>query len=127
MVSRAAAGLVLIAMLTAGATPCAGWQASAQARHDCCQDGMCPGSVGDDRAQGEHSQATADRCCATSEEKSQRDASRSVVAFFAVPAPAPLDLLPRTDPIHPAGPPLQAMPVALHAPPLYVLFSVFLV
>ena len=127
MVRRAAAGWLVIAMLIAGAAPCAGWQASAQARHDCCVDGVCPDSIGELAGRGDVSQEAADRCCATSEEKNQHDRSQSAVVLFAVPPPTAIGLPPYVDAVHLRRPLLHAIPVARHAAPLYVLFSVFLV
>jgi hypothetical protein len=124
---RSAAGLVVIAMLMTGAAPCAGWQASAQARHDCCEAGMCPDAVGSMPAHGTMSQAAGDQCCATSEEKAQRDSSRLAAVFFAVPAPVPADLLPHAESLRPARPPLHATSAALQPTARHVLFAVFLV
>jgi hypothetical protein len=126
MVRRSAAGLVLIAMLMSGAVPCAGWQASAQARHDCCEEGMCPDAVGKMPGHGTMSQ-TADQCCATSEDEGQRDSSRLVTAFFAVPPPVPVALLPHTESARPARPPLHEISAALDPTARHVLFAVFLV
>lgn len=117
----------MIAMLMAGATPCAGWQASAQARHDCCVDGTCPDAIGEPAGHGDISQETADQCCATSEAKDQRDRSQAVVGLFAVPPPAAAEVPPHTVALHPPRPALQTSSVPHHAAPLYVLFSVFLV
>ena len=127
MVKRAAAGWLVIAMLIAGAAPCAGWQASAHARHDCCVDGVCPDSIGEMAGHGDVSQEAADRCCATSEEKNQHDRSQSAVVFFAVPPPTASGLLPHVEAVRVRGLILHTIPVLQHAPPLYVLFSVFLV
>lgn len=127
MLRRSATGLVLIAILMSGAAPCAGWQASAQARHDCCAEGMCPDAVGSMPDHGTMSQAAADQCCATSEEKGQRDSSRLVAAFFAVAPPAAVDAPPHTGPTRPARPPLRAISAALHPTARHVLFAVFLV
>lgn len=127
MMRRAAAGLVVIAMLLAGATPCTGWQASAEARHDCCVNGTCPDSLGETGGQTDISQEAADQCCASSEGKDQRDGSQSAAAFFAVPPPGTLGDVAHTASVslRPSLP--RHLPLAQPAAPLYVLYSVFLV
>lgn len=127
MLNRVAAGWLIIGMLIAGAAPCAGWQASAQARHDCCTEGVCPDSVDGATDHRGVSQEAADRCCATSEEKNQRDRSQSAVVVFAVAAPATVGVPPHAEAVHFHRPALHTPSVALHPTPLYVLFSVFLV
>lgn len=127
MVSGLAARCLLVTMLAAGGVPCAGWQASAEARHDCCAEGACPAMLGQAADHSDISQEAADRCCATSEQKDQRDGSQSPAASFAVPPQAPSNDVPHTAVVYFRCPPPDTFPTALPGAPLYVLFSVFLV
>ena len=127
MIRRSTAGLVVMAMLLAGALPCAGWQASAQARHDCCEKGACPDSLRQAAGQPEITQEAADQCCASSEENGQRDKSQSVAAIFVVSPPVASGGVPHADAVPIPRPIRDRNPVPLPAAPLYVLFSVFLV
>jgi hypothetical protein len=133
MISRAAALAVVLALLSAGAIPCAGWESTSQARHDCCVDGKCPDEVSNTSGHssshpGGVTQAEADRCCATSEQTHQQRASQFADASFALIPPAEtstvLDssalLLPDRIARDRASAP--SPPTRLH-----VLFSVFLV
>ena len=127
MMRRFAAGFVVIAMLVAGAAPCAGWQASAEARHDCCATGACPDSLGETAGQTNISQEAADQCCASAEEKDQRDGPQSAAAFFAVPPPGALGDVAHTASVYLRRSLPRNLPLTHPAAPLYVLYSVFLV
>jgi hypothetical protein len=67
--------VAMMALLTGVPADCAGWQATAQGRMDCCsrQNHDCP------------DQAAADNCCSRSEERQQQ---RSGVQQFVLPVPA---------------------------------------
>jgi hypothetical protein len=132
MVTRTVAAFAIVALLGAGVAPCAGWQPTRGARADCCEKGHCPGELTNGANHlGGHSgsmtQAEADRCCATSEQKHQQGSAQFVDAAFVllqpidhlttvtIDGPLPDRVVPDLIPIHP--PPT----------PLHVLFSVFLV
>lgn len=129
MARRMAAALVALAMF--GVAPCAGWESTAKARHDCCVDGQCPGQVEADGHSGNHSggvtQALADQCCANSEQQNQQRSAQFAGATF-VPLPplesvviAAADIQP-PERIDPFAVPVPSPPARLH-----LLFSVFLV
>ena len=132
MLSQATAALLVLTLFGASAGPCAGWESSAQARHDCCVDGHCPDEVSSAAGHGNHSgalpQAEADRCCAASEQKHQQRAAQFADASFALISPAATStVLDSVAPLLPdriAGDraPAPSPPTRLH-----VLFSVFLV
>jgi hypothetical protein len=92
MLSQATAALLVLTLFGASAGPCAGWESSAQARHDCCVDGHCPDEVSSASGHSSHpgavTQAEADRCCAASEQKHQQRATQFADATFALMAPA---------------------------------------
>ena len=71
---------------------CAGWQATPEARLQCCQDGACPHHHHEDNAsRTKLTQAAADDCCA----QSQRDeSSPSGVVFSSTITLAILQYLP---------------------------------
>ena len=71
----AVAGVVV--MTAATASPCAGWEATPDERHDCCERRHCQ-HAGDAGNSGS-SQADADQCCARSE-RGTADRSESQVA-----------------------------------------------
>jgi hypothetical protein len=133
MVSRlVATAVVVIALLGAGVAPCAGWQSTPKDRADCCEKGQCPGEISNGASHpgghsGNLSQAQADQCCATSEQKNQQGSAQSVNAAFVLLQPVAVPVtLPLAVPL-----PDRAFPdvIPIHPPPtpLHVLFSVFLV
>jgi hypothetical protein len=131
MARRLAAALIVFALFGVSVAPCAGWESTAQARHDCCVEGQCPGQVNADGHPGSHpgdvTQAQADQCCATSEQQNQQRSAQFAGATSLLLPPlesvvvAAADIKPpeRTDPI--------AVPVPSPAARLHLLFSVFLV
>jgi hypothetical protein len=131
MANRLVAGFVAVALLGVGVAPCAGWESTAQARHDCCVEGQCPGQFeraghGTDHAD-DMTQAQADRCCATSEQQNQSRSTQFVgTAFLLAPPVERLvalaeDIRP-PDRLDPHAVPVLSPPARLH-----LLFSVFLV
>jgi hypothetical protein len=131
MARRLVAAFIAFALSGVSVAPCAGWESTAKARHDCCVEGQCPDQVTADRHSGGHSggvtQAQADQCCATSEQQhQQRTAQFAGATYLLLPplervAVAATDIQPpqRTDPV--------AVPVPSPPARLYLLFSVFLV
>jgi hypothetical protein len=87
---RRAAVLALAIGLVAGAwRPCAGWEATAEARMSCClRHGACAThKVSDGAGATTVHQSDADACCAGSE---RQDASQPSVAVVLAPALVPL-------------------------------------
>ena len=71
---------------------CAGWQTSAEARLECCQDGACPMHHHEDAASPTHiTQAAADTCCAPSP---RHESSPSTAVFATTMTLAVLQSLP---------------------------------
>ena len=127
MLQRSAAALALVAMLMAGAAPCVGLEASAATHHDCCMDPNCPESRAPMAGHVMASPAAADDCCAMSEDRAPRQAALLAVPFVAAPPLGVLDVLPHASPVDLPRLPPRPLPTDLHAAPLYLLFSVFLI
>lgn len=133
MVSRlVTTAVVVIALLGAGVAPCAGWQPTPKGRADCCEKGQCPGELTNganhpDGHSGNLTQAQADQCCATSEQKHQQGSAQFIDAAFVIAQPIESLTTVAID----GPPPDRVVPdvVPIHPPPtpLHVLFSVFLV
>ena len=117
---------VAIVSLLGTSVPCVGWTGSPVERMDCCKKGMSPGEVGDAGPSHDMAQDAANRCCATSEERNQQSASQSPSSFVAV-APFVASVAPHEAPAALEVPRHTAPPPALHARPLHLLLSVFLV
>lgn len=127
--SRIAVAALLVVLLGAGnVAVCSGWQASAQARMDCCSQGTdCPMRHGDGHSTSSQlKQSDADRCCASSERSSAtQQTSMSLVAVveplraFVTIEPPPAPRLVRRAMWEP--------PPDLHHVSTHVLLSVFVV
>jgi hypothetical protein len=116
-----------MAFLATAGVPCAGWQPSAEARHDCCAKGSCPNML---RKAADHdniSQEAADQCCARSEEKNQQNSSQFATVFFAIAPVITVTTVPHTEVFHVRSPRLDHAPPAPASTPRHVLLSVFLV
>jgi hypothetical protein len=122
---------LMLALVDAHVAVCAGWQATPEARMDCCvEDCTCPmhdskSEAGSGKAL---TQAEADSCCASSEREDSSPSNPSTAAPIsntvlgeAVVIPAPIPPLVLTDHWRTAVP-ISVTPVARH-----VLLSVFLV
>lgn len=130
---RVVAALLVLSLFGAGVAPCAGWQSTAEARHDCCVEGQCPDQLTADSHSASHrapvSHSQADQCCAASERQQQQSRSTpSAVAAFVLAAPVDVVVLPANDIRRPGslaaeiGGPVPSPPASLH-----LLYSVFLV
>ena len=131
MSRRLAAALLVFALFGVGVAPCAGWESTAKARHDCCVEGQCPDQIKTDDHSGRHpggvTQTEADQCCATSEQQNEQRSAQFTGATFLLLPPlesvivAAADITPpdRTDPF--------AVPVPSPPARLHLLYSVFLV
>lgn len=127
MADRFIASCVMVALFMTAGVPCAGWQASAEARHDCCAKRTCPEMM---RSTADHdniSQEAADQCCARSEEKNQQNSSQFATVFFAIAPVITLTNVPQTEVFHVQSPRLDHAPPAPASTPRHVLLSVFLV
>ena len=125
---RAASVVCLLAFAQSAVAGCAGWQPTAEARRQCCEDGACPLHHHEDGASPTRvTQSAADDCCAQSP---RHESAPSVTVFASTMTPAvvgsmpavllsPLPLLPRSAPWETPSPPTH---VAKH-----LLFSVLLV
>ena len=123
---------LMLALVDAHVAVCAGWQATPEARMDCCTgDCACPMHESTSHGSGSRkalTQAEADSCCASSEREDSSPSNPSTVAPIsnavlgeAVVIPAPIPPLVLTDHWRTAVP-ISVTPVARH-----VLLSVFLV
>jgi hypothetical protein len=125
--SRHVAALLTLFVLSVRGVPCAGWQSTEQGRHDCCIEGQCPAQLESSSHSHDMSQAEADRCCATSEERQQQQSAQSFGVIFVVAAPVELpasfaDAVRPPEHLQPDVLPVPSPPARLH-----LLFSVFLV
>ncbi len=118
----------MLAFAQSAAADCAGWQATPEARRQCCQDGACPLHHHEDAAsRTQVTQSDADDCCAHSErhESSPSGAvfastmTLAVVQSLPPVVLSPLPLIPLSAPWETPSPPTH---VAKH-----LLFSVLLV
>ena len=123
------AACTILALMPGAAALCAGWQATAEARLDCCASSACAAEhVGSARGDNSNAvtQAEADDCCAAAESR-QPTSSQSpgpvaatigpVITYLIIPA-APLPAIPDADSSVPS-------PIADHVS-RHVLLAVFL-
>jgi hypothetical protein len=110
---------------------CAGWQATPEARMECCKNGTtCPMHQSDaNRSRSPHSitQAQADTCCAAS---SNRSESPTAVSSFALVNAATLPaIVPSVVPVaaHALEEWRALVPLPVSPVPKHLLLSVFLV
>jgi hypothetical protein len=118
----------VLAFVQGAVAQCAGWQATAQARLNCCRDGMCPLHHREDSAsRTQITQAVADDCCAQSQDQ---ESGPSATVFASTMTLAVLETLPpvvlsraRTIPL---SAPWETPSPPDHVPK-YLLLSVLLV
>ena len=109
---------------------CAGWQATPEARMECCKNGSsCPMHKSDahsSRSTQSITQAQADTCCAAS---STRTESPTAVSSFAVVNAAAPAIVPSVVPIavHALEGWRALVPLPVSPVPKHLLFSVLLV
>jgi len=118
----------VLAFAQSAVAQCAGWQATPEARRQCCQDGTCPlhhRAGGASRTQ--LTQAAADDCCARSQ---RHESSPSATAFAATMTLAVLQPLPPVvlslAPAMPLSAPWETPSPPNHVPK-HLLLSVLLV
>ncbi len=80
VLNRVAALLCVLAFVQSATLQCAGWQATPEARRQCCREGACPHPHQDQTTSGV-TQPEADACCA---QAAQRESTPSTTAFAAV-------------------------------------------
>jgi len=84
--------ICVLALAQSAMAHCAGWQATPEARLECCQDGGCPLHHDDEAApRTQVTQAAADDCCAQS---ARDESSPSATAFASTITLADLHSLP---------------------------------
>jgi hypothetical protein len=118
----------MLAFAQGALAQCAGWQATPEARRQCCQDGMCPLRHHEDgTSRTQITQAAADDCCAQS---SRRESSPSRSAFATSITLAVLQSLPPVvlslAPTAPLVAPWETPSPPAHVPK-HLLLSVLLV
>ena len=128
---RASAIALSIALAAGQAAVCAGWMPTPEARMACCSDGSCPMHKGDSHKSGSEralTQAQADSCCASSQDRNSNQSNPTVapaitaaVLGAGIVFPADVPALVLSDGWR-TSVPRRVAPV-----PKHVLFSVFLV
>ncbi|MQA29002.1 MAG: hypothetical protein GEU82_04060 [Luteitalea sp.] len=133
LLRRMAALVVVLSLGAAGWAECAGWQATPEARMDCCSgSGACPmhGSTeptsGSDRVV---TQTQADSCCAASDADDSTPSGRAFSpSLSAALVPSALSTM---APVTPAPASFDAwrthVPLPVGQVPKHVLLSVFLI
>jgi hypothetical protein len=131
LAQRLAALALTFALMAGNDAICAGWMPTPEARMACCADGCeCPMHKGDSHRSGSErvlTQAQADSCCASSENKNFNQSSPPFVAVITAPVlgngivlPANIPALVLSDGLRTSAP----TPVA--PVPKHLLLSVFL-
>jgi len=125
---RIASVVCVLAFAQSAVALCAGWQATPDARMQCCQDGACPLHHHDHGGPPTHvTQAAADDCCAQSapQESSPSKAAFAPTITYAVLASAPPGVL-SLAPAMAISAPWETPSPPTHVPK-YFLLSVLLV
>jgi hypothetical protein len=128
LLRRLAAIVCVLAFAQTAVAQCAGWQATPEARHQCCQDGACPMHHHEDGAASTQiTQTAADECCAQSP---RHESSPSGTIFASTMTLAVLQPLPpvvlRLAATTPVGAPWETPSPPIHVPK-HLLLSVLLV
>jgi hypothetical protein len=133
MFGRPFAAMLLMLVLSAGNIGlCAGWTAAAADRMACCvENTACP--MHDSDSHASHSrhgvtQAQADACCATSEQRQSSQSSPTLtvtLSFAALRTATPLSVVLPAPVLRDAW--RMAVPISTATVPKHVLHSVFLV
>ena len=79
LLNRLASISCVLALAQGAIAQCVGWQATPEARRQCCQNGVCPLHHRESTSQTHVSQAAADDCCAQSEQRGSTP-TRTVLA-----------------------------------------------
>ena len=96
LVGRVASVVCVLAVVHGAVAQCVGWQATPEARLDCCESGMCPLQHRADSAARVHiTQAAADDCCAQSQDQESGPSARiyaSTMTLAVVESLSPVTL-----------------------------------
>jgi hypothetical protein len=91
IVRRTAALLCVLAFAQGTLLQCTGWQATPEARRQCCQGGACPLQHRQDTsARTVVTQAAADDCCASSSRHDSSPIGASIASFITLAVLQPL-------------------------------------
>ena len=127
LLRRIASVACVLAFAQSAVAQCAGWQATPEARRQCCQDGACPLHHRDGASRTQVTQAAADDCCAQSE---RHESTRSGPVFASTMTFVLLESVPAVVlsflPTVPLSAPWETPSPPAHVPK-HVLLSVFLV
>ncbi|WP_110172401.1 hypothetical protein [Luteitalea pratensis] len=123
---RVLVSLLLLVLPVSSVGACGGWEATPEGRMACCaHHESCAGAASRSHVT---SQASADSCCASSEQRPVEQASHAVVA--SMPAPAAVEPLvaPETPPVTLLSPAALDLPAAaVERVPRHVLLVTFLI
>ena len=131
LVQRFAAVALTFALMAGNDAICAGWMPSPEARMACCADGCeCPMHKGDSHRSGSErvlTQAQADSCCASSENKNSNQSSPTFVAVITAAVLGPANVLPANIPALVLSDGWRtSAPIPVAPVPKHLLLSVFL-
>ena len=131
LVQRLAALALTFALMAGNDAICAGWMPSPEARMACCADGCeCPMHKGDSHRSGSErvlTQAQADSCCASSENKNSNQSSPTFVAVITAAVLGPANVLPANIPALVLSDGWRtSAPIPVAPVPKHLLLSVFL-
>jgi len=131
LVQRFAAVALTFALVAGNAAMCAGWKATPEARMACCADGVeCPMHKGHSHRSGSErvlTQAQADSCCASSENKNSNQSSPTFVAVITAAVLGPANVLPANIPALVLSDGWRtSAPIPVAPVPKHLLLSVFL-
>jgi hypothetical protein len=125
---RAAALICVLGFLQGTLAQCAGWQATPEARRQCCQGGACPLQHRPVVSSATIvTQAAADDCCAASSRRDSTPSGASVASFISMAILQPLPM--ETLTLHTSAPlsPVWNAPSPPPHVPKHLLLSVLLV
>ena len=130
LVQRLAALALTFALMAGNDAICAGWMPSPEARMACCADGCeCPMHKGDSHRSGSErvlTQAQADSCCASSENKNSNQSSPTFVAVITAAVLGPANVLPANIPALVLSDGWRtSAPIPVAPVPKHLLLSVF--
>ena len=125
---RVASIACILAFAHSAIVECGGWQATPEARRQCCEDGACPlHHRKDDASKTQVTQSTADDCCAQSQ---RQESSPSGTVFASTMTLAIVQPVPPVD-VTPLALVMLSAPWETPSPPRHVakplLFSVLVV
>ena len=131
LAQRLAALALTFALMAGNDAICAGWMPTPEARMACCADGCeCPMHKGDSHRSGSErvlTQAQADSCCASSENKNSNQFSPTFVAVITAAVLGAGNVLPAHIPALVLSDGWRtSAPIPVAPVPTHLLLSVFL-